>query len=100
MRVNDRNITGSSAAEAGRAQEIQKPGQLAAGRSRTSAEGSADRVEFSSSLGRLSQTLAVSGGERGARVEALAAQYRSGSYRVDPAAVSRGMVAEALMTGE
>jgi flagellar biosynthesis anti-sigma factor FlgM len=100
MRIYDSNLTGSTAAEASRAQETQKSDQAAAGRSKESNSGFGDRVEFSNTLGRLSKTLAVSGNERSARVEALAAQYQSGNYRVDASSVSRGMVAEAMMSGE
>jgi hypothetical protein len=34
------------------------------------------------------------------KVEALAAQYRSGSYRADSAATSRGMISAALTLGD
>lgn len=98
MRIYDVNLTGTSAAESGRAQEIQKSDRAGTGRSGGSTAGS-DRIEFSSTLGRLSQALATSGSQRAARVEALAAQYQSGNYRADSLATSRGMVADALATG-
>jgi hypothetical protein len=55
-------------------------------------------VEFSSTLGRLSQALAVSGSERASRVQALAAQYQSGNYQPNSLATSRSIISEALAT--
>jgi hypothetical protein len=102
MRVYDVNLTGASAAESGRAQESQKAGLT--GGSRAGGSGVArngDRVEFSSTLGRLSQTLATDGAERASRVQALASQYQSGQYHADSAATARGMISEALaVTGK
>ena len=99
-RIYDVNLTGTSAAESGRAQEAQRSG--GAGSARTGgagAGGTGDRVEFSSTLGRLSQAMMADSSVRGSRVQALAAQYQSGSYRPDPAATSKGMVTEALAAG-
>ncbi len=102
MKVYDVNLTGTSAAESGRAQESQKAGLARSSRAGGSgAAGNGDRVEFSSTLGRLSQALAADGAERASRVEALASQYQSGQYRPDSAATGRGMIAEALaVTGK
>jgi len=99
MKIYDLNLTGgASAAEAGRAQEAQKATQ--AGNSRVSGTSvSDDRVEFSSTLGRLSKALSEYGADRAGRVAALAAQYQNGTYRADAAATSRGMVTEALVAG-
>ena len=97
MRVYDLNLTSTSAAATGRAQETQRADQAAssrAGGSGTAASG--DRVEFSSTLGRISQALAADGSDRASRVQALAAQYRSGQYQPDSMATSRGMISEAL----
>jgi anti-sigma28 factor (negative regulator of flagellin synthesis) len=97
MRVYDVNLTSTSAAESGRAQESQKAGS--AGHSRTSGSGTAgngDRVEFSSALGRLSQALSAFSSDRASRVQALASQYQSGQYRLDSRATGRAMVTEML----
>ena len=97
MRVYDVNLTGASAAESGRTQETQRSDRGGAGRAGGSGTGAnGDRVEFSSTLGRLSQALADSGTERANRVQTLTAQYQSGTYRTDSTAISRSMVAEAL----
>jgi len=97
MRVYDVNLSSASAAESGRAQETQKADR--AGSSRTEGSGvagSGDRVEFSSTLGRLSQVLAADSAGRASRVQAFAAQYQSGQYRPDSLATSRGMISEAV----
>jgi anti-sigma28 factor (negative regulator of flagellin synthesis) len=98
MRVNDRNLTGTSPAESGRAQETQKLHRNEGVRTGTAAtDKSGDRVELSSTLETLSRALSASGSERASRVQALAAQYQSGSYHADSAATARGMVSEALL---
>ena len=97
MRIYDVNLTGASAAESGRAQETQKSERVGNGNvGGPRGSGTSDRVEFSSSLGRLSQVMRADGSARSARVQALAAQYQSGAYRPDSLATSQGMVAEAL----
>ena len=100
MRIYDVNLTGASAAESGRAHETQR--SSGAGGAKTGgagASGTGDRVEFSSSLGRLSQVMSAYGSKRASRVEALAEQYQSGKYRPDSAATSKSMVAEAVAAG-
>jgi len=100
MRVYDVNLTGSSAAEAGRSQEAQRTERAGATRTTGSGSGeSSDRVEFSGTLGRLSQAMTAYGSQRASHVQALAAVYQSGNYRPDSAATSSGMVSEALATG-
>lgn len=101
MKIYDLNLTGgASAAQTGRAQQTQQADH--AGHTKApgaGAGGTGDRVEFSSTLGRLSQALAADGASRAARVSALAAQHQSGNYRPDSAATSHGMVSEALAAG-
>jgi hypothetical protein len=100
MRIYDVNLTGPSAAESGRAQETQRSDRAGGARTGgTGANGTGDRVEFSSTLGRLSQAMSAEGSARASRVQALAVQYQSGSYRPDSAATSKDMVAEALAAG-
>src|SRR5690349_1440188 len=98
MRIYDHNVTGGSAAETGRTQDTQK--QESTGASRPSqGSNSPDRVEFSNALASLGRILSGSNAERSARVHALVAQYQSGNYKVDSAAVSRAMVADAIEPG-
>jgi hypothetical protein len=48
----------------------------------------------------LSRALSTYSADRGAKVQALAAQYQNGTYRADSLAASRGLVAEALTSGQ
>ncbi len=99
MRIYDVNLTGSSAAEAARAQEAQRTERGGSSRNAGVSSGSGDSIEFSSSLGRLSQTMASYASSRSSRVDALAAQFQSGAYRPDSTAISKGIVSEALASG-
>ncbi len=98
MRIYDRDLTGA-AAESKRSQEIQRGegGKTASGRRASAGDG--DRVELSTGLGRLAQTLSSYGAERRGSVEALAALYREGGYQVDSGALSRALIDDALGAG-
>jgi len=89
---------GPAAPEAGRAQETQKVDRAGVDRSGTVDSGG-DRVEFSSSLGRLSQAISTDSAQRASRVQTLAAAYQAGQYRADSQATSQGMITEALAAG-
>ena len=99
MKIYDTNLTGASAAESARTQDLQKVERGAAGRSQSGNASGEDRVDLSGALGQLSKALAVFHQDRASRVEALAAQYQNGTYRVDSAATSRAMIADALSAG-
>jgi anti-sigma28 factor (negative regulator of flagellin synthesis) len=94
MKVTNQNLTGASTAGASGAQEIQKSGAGISSTARANAGG--DSVELSSTLGSLSRAMQSYNSNRQSMVESLAAQYQSGTYKVDPAAVSRGMISAAL----
>jgi hypothetical protein len=98
MKIYDRSLTGA-AGNTERSQETQGAGsagrQSGAGRS----SQSTDRVEFSSSLGSLSQAMASFGSNRASRVDALAALYRSGSFNPSSLDTSRALVSDALAGG-
>ena|ERR1035438_6125853 len=96
MKIYDRNLTGTSASESGRAQELQKTNASGSAKSGQSGSASNDSVEFSGALGTLSRLLAGSDSSRAARVQSLAAQYQSGSYRPDAMATSQSMITESL----
>jgi anti-sigma28 factor (negative regulator of flagellin synthesis) len=101
MKIYDLQLTGASATETGRAQESQRTeraGGTGGRASGTSAYG--DRVELSSTLGRLSQAISADETDRASRVQALAAQYQAGKYQPDALGTARGLVAEALATGK
>ena len=98
MKIYDRNLTGTSATETGRAQESQNLSRAGTGKSPTrgGVDGSNDRVEFSGTLSRLSRALTTFKSTRASRVQALAVEYQSGKYKPDSAATSKGIVAEAI----
>ena len=101
MKIYDRNLTGTSAPETGRAQESQNLSRAGTGKSPTrgGVDGSNDRVEFSGTLSRLSRALTTFESTRANRVQALAVEYQSGNYKPDAAATSKGLVAEAISAG-
>jgi hypothetical protein len=101
MKIYDRNLAGTSGAEAGKTQESQNLSRAGTGTSaaRGGADRSTDRVEFSGTLGQLSRALGTFESNRATRVQALAVEYQSGSYRADSAATSRGLITEAMSTG-
>jgi hypothetical protein len=99
MRVYDTNLTGTSAAETGRAQETQKIERGTQSQASRMGGAGSDRVELSGALGRLSQTLSSFQQDRASRVQALAAEYQSGRYRPDSMATSGAMVSEAVAAG-
>ncbi len=99
MRINDRNLTGTSASETGRAQETKDLSRAGAGKSNTGGVDGSDRVEFSGTLNRLSRALTTFESSRASRIQALAANYQSGSYKPNAAATSKGLVADAMSAG-
>jgi hypothetical protein len=96
MRVNDRNTTGAPPSQTGRAQETQKLDRGGPTTPAASGDSGGDRVELSSTLGRLSQALSSFSSQRASRVQALTADYQTGRLQADSAATSRGVVSEAL----
>jgi anti-sigma28 factor (negative regulator of flagellin synthesis) len=97
MKVYDRGLT---SAEAGQTHDVQKLSNNSSGKTANrGTDSTGDRVEFSGGLGQLSRTISAYDTSRASRVEALAAQYQSGNYQPDTAAISRSMVGEALGVG-
>ena len=97
MRVVHQNLPGASAPETGRTAESQRAGHESSVRTGGAPQSpSGDRVELSNTLGSLARALSSYSSSRASRVQALAAQYRSGTYQPDSRATSRAMVAEAL----
>jgi flagellar biosynthesis anti-sigma factor FlgM len=94
MRVTNQNLTGASAAGTSNTQDVQKSGNSSSSSATASAGG--DTVELSSTMGSLSRAMQSFGSSRANMVQSLAAQYQSGTYQVDSAAISRGMISEAL----
>jgi flagellar biosynthesis anti-sigma factor FlgM len=99
MKIYDQNLPGTSATESGRSQEAQRTGRAGGQAMGATASGGGDQVELSDTLNSLSRAVSSYSASRGAKVQALAAQYQSGTYRVDSRATSRSMVADALANG-
>lgn len=95
MKIYDTNFTGA-AAQTGRPQETQRAPRDGGSASGAVSGEPRDRVELSGSLSSLGRALASDRSGRAAKVQALAAQYRSGAYQADSLATSRAMVASAL----
>lgn len=96
MRIYDRDLTGSAAAETGRSQETHKTDREAAASSSTPESGSSDRVELSSGLASVARALASFHSERTQKVQQLAMQFQTGNYSPNSMATSQGIVAAAL----
>ncbi len=99
MKIYDVNLTGAAAAESGRAQEAQRAEREGGvGTAGATGAGSAggDHIELSNTLNSLGRAMSTYSSDRAAKVQALTAQYRSGTYSVNSLATSRAMVASAL----
>lgn len=101
MKIYDHNLSGTSAAETGRAKESQTAGRAGTSTSSTTAGGGvpADSVEFSGGLSQLSRAISSVDQARANRIQALTAEYQNGTYKVDAMATSKSMIAEAMSAG-
>ena len=57
-------------------------------------------MQFSSTLGSLARAMSTFNANRASNVQALAAQYQSGTYRGDSLTTGRTMIAHALTAGD
>jgi hypothetical protein len=100
MRIYDPGLAAgaqaSQTASLGESQKVERDSQSGTGNTTGGATAGTDSVEFSSTLGRLSNALAAHGSAHSSRVEYLTAQYQSGNYRPNSYLTSRGIVSEAL----
>jgi flagellar biosynthesis anti-sigma factor FlgM len=94
MRITNQNLTGASTTGTSNTQDTQKSGNSS--NSSATAGASGDTVELSSTLGSLSRAMQSFGTSRDSMVQAIAAQYQSGSYQINSAAISQSMISEAL----
>ena len=99
MRIYDRDLTGTASAEAGRSQETQKTDREPTTTSSQASSGTGDRVELSSGLASVSRALTSYSADRASKVQQLSAQFQSGNYHPNSAAISQGIVAQALSNG-
>jgi anti-sigma28 factor (negative regulator of flagellin synthesis) len=99
MNVVDRNLNSASPVESGRTQETQRA-STTTGSAATTRAGGGDQVEFSNTLGSLARAMSTFNANRASKVQALATQYQSGTYRANSQATSRTMIAHALTAGD
>jgi flagellar biosynthesis anti-sigma factor FlgM len=95
MKIDDRSNLGAvSTPGANGAAGVESGGRRETSRG---VDGSGpDRAELSGLAGKISQFVSKDAAGRAAKVEQLRAQVASGSYSADPAAISRGIVNDAL----
>lgn len=98
MRIVDSTNLGNTApTQTGRAGELRavdSGGKTGSGPRKASS--TSDSVELSGFAARISQTMEAATASRAQRVSALTDAVRSGSYQVDPSAVSHSMVSQAI----
>jgi len=94
IRIYNDGLAGTAASETSRAQELSRTTTTGRTSSGSSASGE-DQVQISS----LSEALSAQGSQRTARVQDLAAVYKSGRYQVNSMDVSHAIVNKALQAG-
>jgi len=100
MRIDDRQLTGSQAAQSGKAnqaQEIARQGAKGVTENRSSS--SPDQVELSDLIEGLARALEATNNQKANRLEQLKSEYSSGRYQVDSREVSRAIIAEMRAAG-
>jgi len=101
MRIDDRQLTDSQAAQAGKANPAQAAGRTQEARSAGPDSWlNSDQVQLSGLLERLGKSLHTADSQRAGRVEQLAGQYAAGTYQIDSREVSRAIIAEARGVGQ
>lgn len=96
MRIQDPTYLGPSPAESGRTAETQRTGHDTSNQTPVAGSADGDRVELSSTLGRLAQAIGTYATNRAERVQALAGQYQAGRFRPNSETTSRAIVADAV----
>jgi flagellar biosynthesis anti-sigma factor FlgM len=100
MRIDNSNPGPVSVGQTAPATETQAAGSAAKSAETSSSSPSADGVQLSKFAGSLSQIMQSDSANRSQRVAQLAAAVQSGTYQVDPQAVSRALVDHAISAGQ
>ena len=95
IRIQNDALSGSSAAETSRTQDVVQIGSHSSNAASRSG-GPTDSVEISSLFNRISDASNSLEAAQNKRVNYLTQLYQSGRYQVDSAAVSRALVSQAL----
>ncbi len=96
MKIQDAYLTGAAASELTRAQQTQATPPASTEESRKPPAAASDSVGLSDLSLRLLEVARGQSPEHVARLERLAAEIRTGRYRVDPLELSRRLVEDAL----
>jgi hypothetical protein len=97
MRVEERNLNGTSGPPPGRASESHEAGRSGSTvGAQISESAGGDRAEISSVAGTVSQAITTHAAERAQRVGKLAAEYRAGQYNASARSTSQALVRDAL----
>ena len=99
MRIEDNNTTAALGQTAGSAQ-TQPANSTTKSNGTSSSPSAADGLQLSTFAGSLSRIMQSDSANRSQRVAELAAAVRSGTYQVDPQAVSRAMVDHIIATSQ
>jgi flagellar biosynthesis anti-sigma factor FlgM len=95
MKIDNRNdLSGVSTPGAAAATSVDSSNRRTTGG--VSGGASSDSVELSGLAGKISQAVGQDAAARAAKVEQLRSQVGNGTYQVDAAATSRGVVNESL----
>jgi len=101
MRIDDNsNPVNTAIGQTTRTAETQAAGSTTKGAGAPSSSPAADGLQLSKFAGSLSQIFQSDSANRSQRVAQLAAAVQSGSYKVDPMAVSRALVDHAIAAGQ
>jgi len=97
MQIVDNNSLNNGALEqTNRAADTQATGSSVKGAGSQPSTSQSDGVQISNFAGTLSQVLQSDSTDRSQRITQLASAVQSGSYQVDPMAVSRAMIDHAI----
>jgi anti-sigma28 factor (negative regulator of flagellin synthesis) len=101
MRIVDNNTLGNtSLQQTTRSAPTEAAGSTAKGTATGSPSSPGDGLQLSRFVGTLSEVMQSDSTSRAQRVTQLSASYKSGSYQVDSAAVSRAIVDYAISAGQ
>lgn len=93
MKIQDQNLTGTSASQLNRTQSVEGIGR--AHQPYSAREASLDRVEMSEMADKVLNLMDIEARQRAAHVDRISEAYHSGKYRANPDAIARGLVREA-----
>jgi flagellar biosynthesis anti-sigma factor FlgM len=100
MRIDNSNPGAAALGQTAPTTETQAASSTKKGSGAASSSSSADGLQLSKFAGSLSQIMESDSANRSQRVAQLAAAVQSGTYKVDPQAVSRALVDHAISAGQ